>query len=98
MHHHQSIWAATAPTLASRTLEANLHVDVCVVGGGIAGMTTAYLLARAGKSVALLDDGPVGGGMSQMTTGHLTNMLDDRFFELEKLRGVEGSRIAAESH
>src|SRR3954470_18362829 len=98
MHHHQSVWAATAPTADGKPLGGNLHVEVCIVGGGIAGMTTAYLLARAGKSVALLDDGPVGGGMTQMTTGHLTNMLDDRFFELEKLRGVEASRIAAGSH
>jgi glycine/D-amino acid oxidase-like deaminating enzyme/nitrite reductase/ring-hydroxylating ferredoxin subunit len=99
MTRHESIWTATAPNTASNPpLSQNLRVDVCVIGGGIAGLTTAYLLARAGKRVAVLDDGPVGGGMSQMTSGHLTNMFDDRYFELEKLHGEGAARLAAESH
>ena len=53
-------------------------------GAGIAGMTTAYLLGREGKSVVVLDDGPIGGGMTGRTTAHLVNALDDRYFELER--------------
>ena len=34
-------------------------------------MTTAYLLAREGKSVVVLDDGPIGGSMTGRTTAHL---------------------------
>jgi glycine/D-amino acid oxidase-like deaminating enzyme/nitrite reductase/ring-hydroxylating ferredoxin subunit len=98
MRRHQSIWAATAPLLQSSPLEENIHADVCVVGAGIAGMTTAYLLARAGRRVAVIDDGPVAGGMTLQTTAHITNMLDDRYFELEKLHGREGARLAADSH
>lgn len=79
-------------------LAEDVHVQVCVVGGGIAGLTTAYLLAKSGRSVALLDDGPLGGGMTQMTSAHLTNMMDDRYFELERLHGTTGARLAAESH
>ena len=79
-------------------LEENAYVDVCVVGAGISGLTTAYLLARAGKRVAVIDDGPIAGGMTQMTTAHLTNQLDDRYFELEKLHGREAARLAADSH
>jgi len=75
-----------------------MQVDVCIVGAGIAGLTVAYLLAKAGKQVAVVDDGPVGGGMTQMTSGHLTHMLDDRYFELERLRGQNDARLAAESH
>jgi glycine/D-amino acid oxidase-like deaminating enzyme/nitrite reductase/ring-hydroxylating ferredoxin subunit len=98
MPRHQSIWAATLPLPQFPPLQQNVHVDACIVGAGIAGLTTAYLLARAGKRVAVLDDGPVAGGMTQMTTGHLTNQLDDRYFELEKLHGREGARLAADSH
>ena len=79
-------------------LVEDVHVEMCVVGAGIAGLTTAYLLAKAGRSVVVLDDGPIGGGMTQMTTGHLTNMMDDRYFELERLHGRDGARLAAESH
>ena len=98
MRRHQSIWAATTPLPQFSPLEENIHADVCIVGAGIAGLTTAYLLARAGKRVAVIDDGPVAGGMTQQTTAHITNMLDDRYFELEKLHGREGARLAADSH
>jgi glycine/D-amino acid oxidase-like deaminating enzyme/nitrite reductase/ring-hydroxylating ferredoxin subunit len=98
MRRHQSVWAATAALPEFSPLQENLHVDACIVGAGISGLTTAYLLARAGKRVALLDDGPVGGGMTQATTAHITNMLDDRYFEVEKLHGREGARLAADSH
>ena len=98
MRRHQSVWAASVALPQFTPLEHNVHVDVCVVGAGIAGLTTAYLLARSGKRVAVLDDGPVAGGMTQMTTGHLTNQLDDRYFELEKIHGVEAARLAADSH
>ena len=98
MPRHQSVWSATAAMPEFPPLESNVHVDVCIVGAGIAGLSTAYLLTQAGKSVAVLDDGPLAGGMTQMTTGHLVNMHDDRYFELEKLHGREGARLAAESH
>src|SRR5437588_13082961 len=45
-----------------------------------------------------VDDGPIGGGRTARTTAHLTNALDDRFYELERLFGEEGSRLAGESH
>jgi glycine/D-amino acid oxidase-like deaminating enzyme/nitrite reductase/ring-hydroxylating ferredoxin subunit len=98
MTRHRSVWAATAALPEFSPLQENLHADVCIVGAGIAGLTTAYLLARAGKRVAVLDAGPVGGGMTQRTTAHITNMLDDRYFEVERLHGREGARLAADSH
>jgi len=79
-------------------LEENLTVDVCIVGAGMAGLTTGYLLAREGKSVAILEARGVGAGESGRTTAHLTAVLDDRFFVLEKLFEDKQSRLAAESH
>jgi glycine/D-amino acid oxidase-like deaminating enzyme/nitrite reductase/ring-hydroxylating ferredoxin subunit len=93
-----SVWIATTDTPSERPLDKDLTANVCVVGGGIAGLTTAYLLGREGKAVIVLDDGPIGGGMTARTTAHLSNALDDRFYELERLFGPEGSRLAAESH
>jgi glycine/D-amino acid oxidase-like deaminating enzyme/nitrite reductase/ring-hydroxylating ferredoxin subunit len=93
-----SVWMATADTPVEKVLGEDTSANVCIIGAGIAGMTTAYLLAREGKAVIVLDDGPIGGGMTARTTAHLTNALDDRFYELERLFGEEGSRLAAESH
>jgi glycine/D-amino acid oxidase-like deaminating enzyme/nitrite reductase/ring-hydroxylating ferredoxin subunit len=89
---------ATAEVPEAGPLEGDAEADVCVVGAGIAGMTTAYMLAREGKSVVVLDDGPVAGGETCHTTAHIVNALDDRYYELERLHGERGARLAAESH
>jgi len=39
-----------------------------------------------------------GGGMTGYTTAHLTNALDDRYYELERYHGQEGAALAAMSH
>jgi len=93
-----SFWERTAGKFRSGPLVENVAADVCVVGAGIAGITTAYLLTRENRSVVLIDDGPVGGGMTGRTTAHLVNALDDRYYELEKMLGEEFSRLCAESH
>ena len=93
-----SVWMATATTPSQSRLKENIRTDVCIIGAGIAGMTTAYLLAREGRSVVVLDDGAIGGGMTGRTTAHLTNAFDDRYVEMEKLHGEAGSRLIAQSH
>jgi len=93
-----SFWERTASKFYTEPLTENLTTDVCVIGAGIAGVTTAYMLAREGRNVALIDDGPVGGGMTGRTTAQLVNVLDDRYYELEKMLGQEFSRLSAESH
>jgi glycine/D-amino acid oxidase-like deaminating enzyme/nitrite reductase/ring-hydroxylating ferredoxin subunit len=93
-----SVWMDTGPILNESALMKDARADICIVGAGIAGMTTAYLLSKEGKSVIVLDDGPIGGGMTGRTTAHLVNALDDRYFELERLHGEKGARLAAESH
>ena len=89
---------ATADTPSLSRLQENIRTDVCIIGAGIAGLTTAYLLAQEGRTVAVLDDGPIGGGMTGRTTAHLTNAFDDRYIDVEKLHGEEGSRLTAASH
>jgi glycine/D-amino acid oxidase-like deaminating enzyme/nitrite reductase/ring-hydroxylating ferredoxin subunit len=92
-----SVWMS-APVPAFSALNEDVRADVCIVGAGIAGMTTAYLLTRAGKSVVVLEDGLIGGGATGRTTAHLSNALDDRYQWLARVHGVDGARLAAESH
>ncbi len=72
--------------------------DVCVVGAGIAGLSTALALARQGLAVLVLDQGPIGGGQTARTSAHLASALDDHFHVLERRFGRGGARIAAASH
>ena len=93
-----SIWTATADIPVGSPLTEDTQTNVCIVGAGIAGMTTAYLLAKDGLSVTVLDDGVIAGGETGRTTAHLSFALDDRYTELERLHGESGARFAAESH
>ncbi len=94
-----SSWFANiGKPLKFQKLNKNISVDVAIVGGGIAGLSTAYILSRTGKSVAVLDDGYLGSGETGHTTAHITHALDDRYFNLEKIFGIEGAILAAESH
>lgn len=79
-------------------LSEHMTCDVCIIGAGISGLTTAYLLSKSKKKVIVLDDGPIAGGQTFRTTGHLSNALDDRYFVLESYFGEKGARLAAESH
>ena len=62
-----SVWELPHPALSAAPLAGDVTYDVCVVGGGIAGLTTAYLLAKEGKKVVLLEAKPqlVGGEVGQ---------------------------------
>ena len=79
-------------------LDADAQADVCVVGAGIAGLSVAYLLARAGKSVVVIDDGEIGSGMTSVTSAHLTCLLDRTYEEIERIRGRDNALLAARSH
>lgn len=79
-------------------LRQNARTEVCIIGGGIAGVMSAYLLNKAGKQVMLIDDGPIGGGETGRTSAHLSCVLDNRYQEIERLHGETGARLAADSH
>jgi glycine/D-amino acid oxidase-like deaminating enzyme/nitrite reductase/ring-hydroxylating ferredoxin subunit len=97
-HRNVSAWEAGTQLPNPGPLTSDTTADVCIVGAGIAGLTTAYLLAREGASVVVLDRGPLMAGETKHTTAHLSCVIDDRFTLVEKLRGVEAARLAAESH
>src|SRR5688572_12895909 len=92
----RSLWMDELPRPAPE-LTSSRRADVVVVGAGIAGMTTAYLLAKAGREVLVLDQGGVGHGMTARTTAHLVTALDDRWYHLINLRGEGDALVAADA-
>ena len=103
---NESLWYTDIkePIIRSNRLMDDVHssvrepVDVVVVGGGIAGLTTAYLLSKSDKKVAVIEDGFIGSGETGRTTAHITHALDDRYYNLEQKHGLDGVRTAADSH
>jgi glycine/D-amino acid oxidase-like deaminating enzyme/nitrite reductase/ring-hydroxylating ferredoxin subunit len=93
-----NLWSTTGGEPPRGRLQQDLRADVCVIGAGVAGLTTAYLLAREGRNVVVLELGNVASGETRHTTAHLSNAMDDRFVELERIHGRDGARLAAESH
>lgn len=93
-----SLWLATAGTLEFPPLESDATADVCVIGAGIAGLSVAYELVTAGRSVIVIDRAGVGDGMTGRTTAQFTNAFDDRYLHMEHVHGEEAARLLAESH
>lgn len=83
-----SPWKMNAEKSPFPSLESPLSVGVVVVGGGIAGLTTALRLLEGGKSVALVEAGAVGDGTTGFSTGHLTTILDTRWATLVRTFGL----------
>jgi glycine/D-amino acid oxidase-like deaminating enzyme/nitrite reductase/ring-hydroxylating ferredoxin subunit len=79
-------------------LESNLETEVVIVGGGIAGLTTAYCLATSGKKVIVIEDGYIGSGETGRTTAQIVTALEDRYFQMEDIFGKENATLIAESH
>ena len=93
-----TLWTGTARTSDHPRLEEDLECDVCVVGAGIAGLTTAYRLATAGKKVVVLDGEGVGSGETHHTSAHLTSAFDDRIHRVAERFGAEQAKLVVESH
>lgn len=69
-----SLWLATTPETAYPRLSQDVRVDVAVVGGGIAGLTTALLLKQMGKTVAVLEADRIVEGVTAYTTAKVTSL------------------------
>jgi glycine/D-amino acid oxidase-like deaminating enzyme/nitrite reductase/ring-hydroxylating ferredoxin subunit len=93
-----SLWVDTAPQSDYPVLKPGLHVDVAVLGGGIAGLTTALLLKRDGAKVAVVEAGRVGAGVTAYTTAKVTSLHGIQYQSVESSFGEDGARAYAEAN
>jgi glycine/D-amino acid oxidase-like deaminating enzyme/nitrite reductase/ring-hydroxylating ferredoxin subunit len=93
-----SYWTDTVENQPLHPLQHDHETDTVIVGGGLAGMTTAYCLALSGRAVIVVEDGQIGSGESGRTTAQLCTALDDRYYNFVKTFGVDKARAIAHSH
>lgn len=92
------IWGENRLAFPLAHLTENTVTDVCVVGAGIAGLTAAYLLAKEGRNVVVLEAFDLAAGETGRTTAHLTCVLDDRCHEMAAAFGEDDTQVIVESH
>ncbi|MCC3761828.1 FAD-dependent oxidoreductase [Glycomyces sp. TRM65418] len=88
----KSYWMASTEAAFHPPASEDLSTDVAVVGGGIAGLCTAWELARAGRSVTLLEGGRVAAGVTGHTTAKLTAQHGLIYGPLSESFGAETAR------
>ena len=91
----KSIWM-TSSLFEFPALQGKVNTEVCVIGGGIAGLTTAYLLSQEGKAVVLVDAMEIGAGETGRTTAHFFPP-DNRYYAIENSFGLAKSKLVADS-
>src|SRR4051812_22591483 len=93
-----SLWVDTAPESDYPVLKPGIRVDIAVLGGGIAGLTTALLLKREGAKVAVVEAGRVGGGVTAYTTAKVSSLHGTQYQAVESSFGEDGARAYAEAN
>lgn len=80
------------------SLKQDATADVCVVGAGVAGLSTAYRLAKAGKRVVVLESRTRGSGHSGRSMAHLSQWNTGYYKEIIGIAGRDRAQRVAQSH
>ena len=95
MINRNSLWTSRNNSDNHPSISNDMEADVCVVGGGITGLTTAILLQQKGLKVVLVERNQVASGTTGFTTGHVTSAIDFYYHKLIKSFGIEKSKEVA---
>jgi glycine/D-amino acid oxidase-like deaminating enzyme/nitrite reductase/ring-hydroxylating ferredoxin subunit len=93
----QSYWMASTGTTSYPRLTDDIIVDVAIVGGGIAGISTAWELAHAGRSAVLLEADRIAAAISGFTTGRLSAAHPWTYAPLRDSLGARAAELYARS-
>lgn len=92
-----SVWRHTTKVPRFAAISESLNCDVCVIGAGITGISCAFQLSKAGKSVVVLEDGLIAGGETKRTTAHLSTLIDSNYAKIIQYHGIEKAKKVYES-
>jgi glycine/D-amino acid oxidase-like deaminating enzyme/nitrite reductase/ring-hydroxylating ferredoxin subunit len=92
-----SIWIDTSHETNYAPLQGDVEADVAIVGAGITGITAAWILAREGRRVVVIEKGRIALGETGHTTAHIVTATDADYSDLVKEHGEEGARLNSEA-
>lgn len=93
-----SYWIDSTPATNYPQLNENIEVDVAIIGGGIAGITSAYLLSQKRAKVALIEADYILQGTTGHTTAKITSQHSLIYAKLLKEQGIELTKQYAEAN
>lgn len=94
----RSIWRESYQNSVYPPLQEDTEVDAAIIGGGITGLTTAYLLKNSGLTVAVLEKDTVGGGTTGRTTGKVSSSHNLAYTDLFNRLGENTARAYAQAN
>lgn len=93
-----SYWVDSTKTTNYPKLNSNISCDVCIIGGGITGVATAYMLKDSGLNVTLLEASKIGMGVTANTTAKITSQHDLFYDYLIKSFGFDTAKKYLDSN
>jgi glycine/D-amino acid oxidase-like deaminating enzyme len=84
-----STWEKGISVVSAPSLKENIEADVLIIGGGITGVTAAYLLAESGKKIVLIDKENLKETVTAYTTAFITCVVDTNLSDLIKMYGED---------
>lgn len=94
----ESIWSKTVPIPEFPPLSGDLHVQAAVLGGGMAGILTAYRLQEQGVDAVVLEASTVASGQTGGTTAKITSQHNLIYARLIREFGPEKARLYAQAN
>jgi glycine/D-amino acid oxidase-like deaminating enzyme len=94
----QPYWLASTSETKYPSLEEDIHVDVAIVGGGMVGITSAYLLKKEGFKVAIIEASRILQGTTGYTTAKVTSQHSFIYDKTKRSLGEEIARQYAEAN
>ncbi|MBC2478199.1 FAD-dependent oxidoreductase, partial [Clostridium beijerinckii] len=87
----ESIWSSEVKFKEREKLDQNLECDIVIIGAGITGLLTAYMLNKSGRNVVVIDAKSIASGNTKNTTAKITSQHKLIYDTLFKEFGEEGA-------
>ncbi|KHD38698.1 FAD-dependent oxidoreductase [Clostridium acetobutylicum] len=94
----ESVWSSEIKFKKREALDKNINCDIVVIGAGMAGILTAYMLNKSGREVVVIDAKAIASGVTKNTTAKITSQHDLIYDKLIKEFGEEAAKQYAKAN